>query len=199
MDEVKTVNIVSMEKETPVQLQEFWNLWQADHVGFARFIIPGVGQIFSDLSKEESLPAILFDDGELCQGLERSTWEVAALGYIYGNNRRVFANFIHESAHLFISNKLDNLVNSVQTRAAKGCHFKEDSKCLDDAIEEETLVIGFQVYLNGVTSEQVSGFQFFLAEGAKRYVKWRFINDFNLDIAALKDEFIEILLKSNKN
>jgi len=142
--------------ETAEELQYFWSSWKNVYGGKenVRFI-SGDGQVVCNLKgltadDNYHLPVILFNDGYGCKGLSRTGEEVTALGYRYSENS--FANFIHEAIHLFLVGKIiTSEKNSVLYNQSIGRDFNTESEEYKDAILEEMIVVGFQVYINGVT------------------------------------------------
>lgn len=186
--------------KTPEQLQDFWFDWISIYKGKENIrFITDKGQVICNMYIEDdgkdALPVILYNDGYGCKGLPRSDEEIASLGYRICNNS--MANFIHEAIHLFLEDYLVIGKNSVLYNQSIGKGFNTEPQEYDDAVNEEMIVVGFQVYLNGVTDSTVKGFQFFLANADKSYALSA-LTKRGLDVAILKVKFIKTLLNSNK-
>jgi hypothetical protein len=156
------------------------------------------------------LPFIVFNDGKATYALPRQPVETESLGY----TDVALGNFEHEAIHIYINEKLDSIEHtfpgrpflrrwqknwvesSVLRRAALGIEFV--GQALEDAIFEESLVLGVQIAMNshqecdeqGNTS--LPGFCFHMARGCYRNAKHE-LAQLGLDIDKLAQEIKSIL------
>jgi hypothetical protein len=159
------------------------------------------------------LPFIVFNDGKATYALPRQPVETESLGY----TDVALGNFEHEAIHIFVTEKLmsdeglyDSMLgdtmakrwqkqwvaDSVLRRAADGVEFVDQA--LEDAIFEESLVLGIQIAMNkhqecdaeGNTS--LPGFCFHMARGCYMNAK-RELAQLGLDIDKLAQEIKSIL------
>ena len=160
------------------------------------------------------LPFIVFNDGKATYALPRLPVETESLGY----TDVALGNFEHEAIHVFLNEKLDSqdglyevisngdsfskrwhkhwVDDSVLRRAALGVEFV--GQALEDAIFEESLVLGIQIAMNnhqecdeqGNTS--LPGFCFHMARGCYRNAKSE-LAQLGLDIDELAQEIRNIL------
>jgi hypothetical protein len=160
----------------------------------------------------QGLPFIVFNDGAATYALPRQPLETEALGY----TDTALGNFEHECLHVFLNEKLDDednrgfsridrwrdywVKNSVLRRAADGVEFV--GQVLDDAIFEESLVLGLQVAMNNLNqcdekgNTALPGFCFHMARGCYMNAKAELAR-LGLDIDALAAE-ARVLIKGTE-
>lgn len=179
--------------------KNFFLTWEEDRP--IRFIVKGLGQVLSMMEKNDEVPLVLYDDGKACKAIQRKDWEVEAIGYVFDNTkyRRIaFGNFFHEAVHLFLSHKCDLTEGSVGYRQACGQSFPTGSTNMLEAVDEELIVIGFQLFLMNFTTQTIKGFQYFLAQGCMRYALDWLQSVAGFDLAELRHEFMQTLIDSNE-
>lgn len=159
---------------------------------------------------ETGLPFIVFNDSKTTYALPRQPVETESLGY----TDVALGNFEHEAIHIYLNEKLNSIEHvfpgrpflrrwhrdwvetSVLRRAALGVEFV--GQALQDAIFEESLVLGIQIAMNkhqecdeqGNTS--LPGFCFHMARGCYMNAK-RELAQLGLDIDTLAEEIKAIL------
>jgi hypothetical protein len=148
----------------------------------------------------QGLPFIIFKDGKATYALPRLPVETESLGY----TDVALGNFEHEVLHVFLCERLVQLGNSVKdwvydsvlARAARGEQFVGEN--LEDAIFEESLVLGLQVALNNHQrcddegNTTLPGFCFHLARGCYMNARSE-LQKLGVDIDALAAEARTIL------
>jgi hypothetical protein len=148
----------------------------------------------------QGLPFIVFTDGKATYALPRKTVETETLGY----TDVALGNFEHEALHVFLNEKLPPgrawISTSVLYRAATGVEFV--GQVLQDAIFEESLVVGLQVAMNqhqhcdSEGNTALPGFCYHLARGCYLNAKHEF-EKLGLDIDALAAEARSIIRESD--
>lgn len=159
------------------------------------FTINGVGSVVGlDLTSADAFPHTFFADGVNCFGLPRTLDEVHPLGY----ENVALSNFIHESIHLFLSWKGDYIERSVSYRAGIGADF-EHPEILLDAVNEERIIVGFQIAQNKVQGDwlktyKVGGFGLHLAGAAQSWAEYQIESRFGYRTEELLEEFNSLLV-----
>lgn len=138
----------------------------------------------------------MFNDGKATYALPRKPVETESLGY----EDIALGNFEHECLHVFLAEKMPPgrawVATSVLYRAAHGVEFV--GQVLQDAIFEESLVLGVQIAMNSlhVCDEQgntaLPGFCFHMARGCYMNARAE-LQKLGLDIDVLAAEAREII------
>lgn len=157
------------------------------------FEMRGTGRVIADLSRDDLPPVIQFEDGTHAFGLPRSFDEVSPMGY----ESTAEANFVHEALHMFIASKCNFTPNSILYRAGHNADFS-DPEILEDAKEEERIVLGLQIAVNdaegdSLTSNKIGGFVLHIAAAARKYSEGVLRHKYGLEAAELKEEFLALL------
>jgi hypothetical protein len=158
-----------------------------------KFEMNGVGRVVANMDFPDTMPTILFDDGRICYGLERTPCEIAPLGYTPGEIAQ--ANFIHEALHLYIAYRCGFTEEGVLRRAATGCKF-DCPTTIADASNEERLVLGVQAIVNR-SEERASGFHLHLIGAAIENARTRLAREYKLHADGLAFNFTKLLLDQN--